>query len=49
MFVSKKDHDQLKKKVEDQDKVLREMMGHMAQLVQEIQELKKPKEPNYFG
>lgn len=49
MFVTKKALDELKKKVEDQDKVIREVMGYMNQLAQEIQELKKPKEPNYFG
>lgn len=49
MFVSKKEFEDLKKKVEQQDQVIKEMMYHMAQLAQEINELKKPKEPNYFG
>lgn len=49
MFNSKKEIESLKKKVEDQDQLIREVLQHLSHLSQEINELKKPKEPNYFG
>ncbi|WP_153124663.1 hypothetical protein [Peribacillus tepidiphilus] len=49
MFVTKKEFDELKKKVEDQEQIIQNMSYHLIQLQQEINELKKPNEPNYFG
>ncbi|MBO1515597.1 hypothetical protein [Metabacillus bambusae] len=49
MFVFKKDYKLLENKVQEQDKLLHEMMYHLNQLAQELQELKKPKEPGYFA
>ncbi|WP_157452377.1 hypothetical protein [Bacillus sp. J33] len=49
MFVSKKEYEELKNKVEQQDKLLHEMIYHITDLAKEVNELKKPKEPNYFG
>jgi prefoldin subunit 5 len=49
MFISKKEFETLKNKVEQQEQLLQQMMYHINQLAQEINELKKPKEPNYFS
>jgi hypothetical protein len=49
MFVSKKEHDVLKKELEEQKAFIGNMMEHMMNMQKEINELKKPKEPNYFG
>ena len=49
MWVSKKDFEELKKKVEEQNNILDNMSLHMIKMQEEINELKKPKEPNYFG
>ncbi|MBU8773194.1 hypothetical protein [Cytobacillus oceanisediminis] len=49
MFVSKREHEELKKKVEQQESAMREMMGFINDLAKEVSELKKPKESNYFG
>ncbi len=49
VFVTKKEFDELKKKVEDQEQIIQNMSYHLIQLQQEINELKKPNEPNYFG
>lgn len=48
MFVSKKDYDLLKNKVEEQDKLLHEMIYHVNELANQVNELKQPKEPSYF-
>jgi len=49
MWVSKKEFEELKKKVEEQNNILDNMSFHMIKMQEEINELKKPKEPNYFG
>jgi prefoldin subunit 5 len=49
MFVSKKEHDELKKQVEKQNQILKQMSFHLNQVTSELEELKKPKEPNYFS
>ncbi|MFC0271120.1 hypothetical protein ACFFIX_06600 [Metabacillus herbersteinensis] len=49
MFNSKKEIEKLKNKVDQQDKLLHEMIYHVNQLAQEINELKKPKSESYFG
>jgi hypothetical protein len=49
MFVSKKEHDALKKELEEQKVFISNMMEHLMEMQKQINELKKPKEPNYFG
>jgi cell division septum initiation protein DivIVA len=49
MFVSKKEHEELKKEIKEQDKIINELGFHLIQLQEEVNELKKPKEPTYFG
>jgi glycerol-3-phosphate responsive antiterminator len=48
MFISKKDFEDLKKKVEHQEQVIHILSYDMVRLQQELNELKNPKEPNYF-
>lgn len=49
MLVTKKEHEELKKKVEQQEKAMQEMMGFIVDLAKEVDDIKKPKQPNYFG
>jgi len=49
LFTSKKEIEDLKKKVEQQEQLLKEMIYHVTHLANEINDLKKPKQPNYFG
>ncbi|WP_161491006.1 hypothetical protein [Anoxybacillus sp. UARK-01] len=49
MLISKKEFEELKKKVEEQEQIINNMINHLVKLQQEVNELKKPKEPQYFG
>jgi prefoldin subunit 5 len=49
MFVSKKEHEELKKQVDKQNQMLKQMSYHLNEVSRNLEELKKPKEPNYFG
>jgi hypothetical protein len=49
VFVSKKELEELKNKLKEQENLIHNMQYHLIQLQQEINELKKPKEPAYFG
>jgi prefoldin subunit 5 len=40
---------ELKKKVDELDKLLRQAYENIAYLAKEIDDIKKPKDPNYFG
>lgn len=48
MFVSKKEYNELKQKVETQEKHLDQAYIIITSLEQSITELKKPQEPIYF-
>lgn len=49
MFASKKELEELKNKVKEQDNIINNISYHLVQLQQELNELKTPNEPNYFG
>jgi uncharacterized coiled-coil protein SlyX len=49
LLISRKDFEELEKKVEEQEQIINNMINHLVKLQQEVNELKKPKEPQYFG
>jgi hypothetical protein len=49
LLISRKDFEELKKKVEEKEQIINNMINHLVKLQQEVNELKKPKEPQYFG
>lgn len=49
MFLPKKDFEELKKRVEEQEQIINNMTHHLINLQHEVNELKKTKEPGYLA